>query len=123
MTIERNDSNDTHVFPGQDGNVPLQVTRWTGQRESVTTSGASQRLTLPTGTGLVEITAEQNVYLNFGDNTVVASAVIADDASRFFLLGVQVIPVPIDPATELPYTHVAVIQQNIAGVFQVEQLN
>ena len=120
MAINRDEQTDTHVFPEQ--SVPLQVARWTEQRESVTTSGASQRITLPVGSSLIELTAIEAVFINFGDVTVDASSVIADDGSRLFLAGVQVVPVPLDSSGD-PYTHLAVIQQSVAGIFQVEQLS
>ena len=119
MTIDRNHKSNDHNFPGD---TPLQVPRWTEQRESVTTSGASQRLTLPTGASLIEISAQEAAYLNFGDNTVDASAVIANGESRLFLAGVQVVPVPLDSSGD-PQTHVAVLQESVAGIFQVEELS
>ena len=103
-------------FKFQDQNT-LQVTTWVEQRIAVTTTVASQRLLLPVGAELVEITAEKNVFVNFGDGTVVASSTIANDESRFFLAGVQVVPVPVGA------TDIAVIWQTEAGIFQVEQLN
>lgn len=118
MAID-SDENKTPVFPG---GIPLQVARWSGQREFKTTSGTTQRITLPTGTKLIEITAVNPVYINFGDNTVEATSTIADDGSRLFLAGVQVVQVPLDPADNVPYTHVAVIQVSVAGIFQVEKL-
>lgn len=113
------DEQDTPVFPGGE---PLQVARWSGQRDSKTTSVSSQRITLPTGAKLIEITAVNPVFINFGDVTVDASSTIAIDGSRIFLAGVQVVQVPLDPATGLPYTHVAVIQVSAAGIFQIEEL-
>jgi hypothetical protein len=120
MPIERKDSSDSHVFP--ENQTPLQVARWSGQRESVTSSGTSQRITLPTGADLIEISAAEAVYLNFGGGAVDATSSIADDGSRLFLAGVQVVPVPLDPATSIPYTHVAVLQVATAGLLQVEEL-
>lgn len=123
MTIRPNTDSDEHVF--QESNA-MQVARWVGQRESITTSGVSQRITLPAGTTLLEITAQQAVYLNFGDATVVASSAIdnksaTDNGNRLFISGVQTIPVPLDDNNE-PWTHLAVVQEASAGVFQVEQL-
>ena len=114
------DENDTPVFPG---GIPLQVARLSGQRESVTSSGSSQRITLPVGTKIAEITAVNPVFINFGDVTVDASSTIAADGSRIFLAGVQVMQIPLDPATGIPYTHVAVIQVTAAGIFQIEDLH
>ena len=113
------DENNTPVFPG---GIPLQVARWSGQRESITSSASSQRITLPAGTKIAEITAVNPVFINFGDVTVDATAVIANDGSRIFLAGVQVMQIPLDPATGIPYTHVAVLQVTAAGIFQIEEL-
>ena len=59
----------------------------------------------------------------FGDGTVVATATIGNDASRLFLAGVQIVPVPIDGGTQLPFTHMSVIEAASAGVFQVEKVD
>ena len=118
MAIDKNDSDGTHVFPGQQGNVPLQVTRWTGNRVVATSSGATARLTIPAGATLIEIAAAEAVYLNFGDVTVEA---VADVTSHLFLAGVQVIPVPFDSDGD-PFTYVALIQVATAGLVQVEEL-
>ena len=123
MAIDRETQSDALVIPTQGKDEVLQITRWSGQREFKTTSGSSQRITLPTGSKILEITAVTDTYVNFGDVTVDATTVIADDASRLLLAGVQVIPVPLDPATGLEYTHVAVIQSTAAGIFQVEQVS
>ncbi len=120
MSIQRNTQSSSHVYP--ENQTPLQVARWSGQRESVTTTASSQRITLPAGADLIEISAAEAVFLNFGDDAVDASSTIADDGSRLFLAGVQVAPVPLDPATGTPYTHVAVLQVATAGLLQVEEL-
>ena len=121
MGVQRNKNSGSHIF--EESQTPLQVVRWTEQRVAVTTTGSSQRLTLPTLADLIEITAVEAVYINFGGNAVDASNTIANDGSRIFLAGVQVVQVPIDSATELPFTHVAVVQVASPGVFQVEELN
>ena len=123
MTIDRDTQTDATVIPTAKGNEALQVVRWSGQREFKTTSAVSQRITLPTGSKVIEITAVTDTFVNFGDNTVDATTVISDDASRLLLAGVQVIPVPLDPATGLEYTHVTVVQSTAAGIFQVEQVS
>lgn len=101
--------------------TPVQIARWTEQRTSVTFTGTSARLTLPSGSLLVEISASENCFLNFGNGSVNATAVIATDESRLFLAGVQNVVVPIDGSGD-PFTHVAVIQQTVAGLIQVEQV-
>ncbi len=120
MAIERKSRSNSHLFP--ENNTPLQVARWSGQRDSVTSSGSSQRITLPTGADLLEITAVNPVFINFGGSSVDATSTIADDGSRLFLAGVQVVQVPLDPATGDPYTHVAVLEVSSAGIFQIEEL-
>lgn len=104
------------------GGLPLQITRWSGQRASVTAGAAALRITLPVGSTCVEITAIQNIFLTFGDVTVVTTKVIENDGARLYLAGVQVIPIPLDPATGLVFTHVSVISDTIPGIVQIEQV-
>jgi len=122
MSIKRDSVNEDYVF-GSKSSQSLQVTRWTGKRVGVATSGAAELIALPADTELIEITSTENVFLAFGDNTVVATAVIADDASRLFLAGVQIIPVPIDVASDLPFAFMSVIQESSPGVFQAEKVD
>lgn len=126
MAIDKNTRTKAPMIATPKGNVPLQITRWTGSRASVTTSGTTQRLTLPTGAEVVEITAQEDVYLSFGDSAVDASSTIdnaasGDNGNRIFLKGVQIVPVPYD-ADGVLATHIAVIQVATAGVFQVEEV-
>lgn len=101
--------------------TPLQVTRWSEQRVGVTFTGSNQIMEiLPTGAILVELTATENCFINFGGSSVIATATIAVNESRLFLAGVQVVPVPLD-GSGVPFTHVAVIQQGTAGILQVEE--
>ena len=123
MAIDRDTDTDALVIPKSGKGTPLQITRWSGQREFKTTSGTSQLIVLPVGSKVIEITAVKDVYVNFGDATPVASSTIASDGSRLLLAGVQVIPVPINPATGVEYLKVAVIQESESGIFQVEQVS
>ena len=103
--------------------VPLQVVRWTGKRAAVSFDGTSKDIVIPAGSILVEMSATENCYINFGTGSApTATSTIADDGSRLFLAGVQVIPVPIDSATDAPYTHIGVLQESITGILQVEEL-
>lgn len=122
MTIDRDEQGDALVIATAKGNEALQITRWSGQREFKTTTASSQLIVLPVGSKVIEITAVADVFINFGDGTPVASSTIADDGSRLLLAGVQVIPVPINPATGVEYLKVAVIQSTAAGIFQIEQV-
>jgi hypothetical protein len=119
--IRRDPVNEDYVFGGKSNNA-LQVTRWTGKRVGVTTSGSAELIELPPDTELIEVTATENVYVAFGDGTVVATASIGDDASRLFLAGVQILPVPIDGGSNLPFTHMSVIEESSPGVFQAEKV-
>ncbi len=101
--------------------TPLQVTRWTEQRTSVTFTATSARLTLPAGSLIVEISCTENCYLNFGGASVDATAAIAIDESRIFLAGVQNVVVPLDGSGD-PFTHLAVIQHTVSGLIQVEEV-
>ena len=122
MSVKRIPGKEDYVFESKNA-IPLQVTRWTEQRVGVSFNGVSDRIVLPAGAELVELTATENCYLNFGDVTVVATTTIVNDESRLYLAGVQVIPVPIDVGgTDLPFTHVAVIRESVDGVLQAEQV-
>lgn len=116
------DENDQPVFPGSGANVPLQVVRWSEQRASFVADNSTERLVIPNNAALIEISAVENCFINFGDVTVNATTTIATDGSRLFMAGVQVVPVPLDPATNAPYTHVAALRQATDGIFQVEQV-
>ena len=112
---------DRPVLPASE-NVPLQVVRWSGKRTSIALGVASVRATLPAGSTVVELTATENCYINFGGGAVDAVAEIVDDGSRLYLSGAQVVPVPIDPGTSQPYTHIAAIQDATVGVLQIEKV-
>lgn len=116
----KGDENNTPVFPG---GIPLQVALWTAQRAFVNFTGASARVVLPAGSEIVELTATENCYIAFGDVTVAADTVIANDASRLFLAGVQAIVVPLD-ANGAPYTYVAALEAvgAVNGILQAEKL-
>ena len=105
------------------GGRPLQITRWTGQRVALTTSPTAQLIVLPVGSVCVELTAVQNLFLAFGDDSVVTTKTIANDGPRLYLAGVQVIPLPIDPATGLVFTHVSVISDTVPGIIQIERVS
>ena len=122
MAIKRDGQGDSCVISGSFGNEPLQVTRWSGQRSSLTTSPTSARLVIPANATVIELTCTQDCFMAFGDVTVDAVAVVANDASRFFLAGLHVFPTPIDPATDIPYTHVAFINDKIPAFVQIEQV-
>jgi hypothetical protein len=111
-----------YVYPGSGNNTPLQIVRWTEQRDSIAFAASTLRVEIPENAAIVEFTATENCYVNFGDVTVVASSTIASAGSRLFLAGVQVIPIPLDPSTDEPYTHVAAIQHTVAGILQVEKV-
>ncbi len=122
MSIKRLDATDEYVFETH-RHRPLQVTRWSEKRISLAFAGTSSRLLIPAGAVLIEIVATQDCYINFGDVTVVASSTIATDGSRLYMAGTQVIPVPLDAQDpRVPFTYIAVIQESVAGIFQVEEL-
>lgn len=102
---------------------PLQVTRWTEKRIAIGFNVSSQRILIPAGAVLVEITATENCFINFGDVTVDASSTIATDGSRLFLAGVQIVPVPLDAEDpRVPFTYVAVLAEAADGTLQVEEV-
>ena len=116
MAVNLRNKGKSHVFPEQE--TPLQVVRWTNNIIQATTSGTSARTALPSGASLVEIRCTENVYLKFGDVTVVAAA---DNTSSLFLAGTQVVPVPLDSSGD-PETYIAYIQESAAGTLQVEEV-
>jgi hypothetical protein len=109
--------------PFQKG-TPLQVVRWSGNRVGVASgvSGSTEEL-LPAGAQLIEITATENIYIRFGNTGMpVASTTIADDGSRLFLAGVQVVPVPLDAAGN-PFDYFSVIRAAAtSGIVQIEEV-
>ncbi len=106
--------------PFQKG-TPLQVVRWAGERVFATLNNSSEALLLPSTT-LIEITVTENCYIRFGTGAPTASASVDTDTNRLFMAGVQVVPVPIDPATNVAYTHIACIRVDTDGLFQVESV-
>lgn len=114
MPLNLNSKTGEHQFRQA---TPLQVARGTGNRVHGTSSGTSQRFTLPSGATLLEIRAAEAVYLNFGGAAVDAAA---DVTSQYFPAGVQVVPVPDNSGS--PATHLAYIQATTAGVVQAEEV-
>ncbi len=121
MGAKRADQTGNFVFAQENGE-PLQIVQWSEQRAFINFSDPSARVVIPNNAALVEITATENVFINFGDNTVVASAVIASDESRLFLAGVQVIAVPLDPQG-VPFTDIAAFTAGINGCLQIEEVS
>lgn len=103
------------------GKTPLQVVTWSGSRDSIALAATSARVALPTGSKLIEISASENAYIAFGDNTVTASSTIGA-TSRLFVAGVQIVPVPLDSSGD-PHTHIAAIQEASGGILQVERVS
>jgi len=79
-----------------------------GNQTSVASGAASDRVTLPTGARVYRFHCDQACYINFGDNTVVATS-----SNMPFDAGVEILGVP------EPHTHVAVIQNTLAGTLTV----
>lgn len=100
--------------------TPLQLVRSTERRIGATFTGTTQALAIPSGAIVVELTASENCYINFGGSGQTATSTIATDGSRLFLAGVQVIIVPMNGA--VPFTHIAVIQQSTSGILQIEEV-
>ena len=122
MTISIDAQTDATIIPTAGGNFPLQIVRWSGQRVAKTTTATAQRIVLPVGSVCVEITAVQNIFMTFGDDSVVTTKVIENDGARLYLAGVQVAPIPLDPATGEVFTHVSVIEDTLPGIVQIEQV-
>lgn len=122
MTIDRDTQTDALIIATAKGNFPLQVIRWSGQRVALTTSGTAQLIVLPVGSVCVEITTAQNIFMTFGDDSVVTTKVIENDGARLYLAGVQVAPIPLDPATGEVFTHVSVIEDTLPSIVQIEKV-
>lgn len=122
MTISIDARTAALIIATSKGNFPLQIIRWSGQRVALTTSAVAQLIVLPVGSTCAEITAVQNVFMTFGDDTVETTTVIENDGARLFIAGVQVLPIPLDPATGLVYTHVSVIKDTLPGIVQIEKV-
>jgi hypothetical protein len=119
MTLSKSAEGE-HVFIRRSA---LQVPAWSGARVSGVIAATTDRLTIPSGATLIEITALVNVYINFGNAAVVATATIETDDSRLFLNGVRSVVVPEDN-DGVPFTHLAFIEavSNGDSIIQVEQL-
>ena len=122
MTISIDDQTDALIIATAKGNFPLQIIRWSGQRVALTTTGTAQLIVLPVGSVCIEITAVQTIFLTFGDDSVVTTKVIENDGARLYLAGVQVVPIPLDPATGKVFTHVSVIEDTLPGIVQLEKI-
>ena len=119
MTLSKSTENE-HVFQRRSA---LQVPAWSGARVSGVIAAATDRLTIPAGSTLIEITALVDVYINFGNAAVVATTTIEAENSRLFKSGVRIAVVPEDNSG-VPFTHLAFIEAVANGdsVIQVEQL-
>ncbi len=84
--------------------------------------GTTDRVTLPVGSKLIELTCTTDCYIRFGTASVDATTTIGDDdtASKLFMAGVQIIEVP-SPSGVLAVA-LAYIQVSAAGFIQAEQL-
>jgi len=84
--------------------------------------GTTDRVTLPVGSKLIELTCTTDCYIRFGTSSVDATTTIGDDdtASKLFMAGVQIVEVP-SPAGVLAVA-LAYIQVSAAGFIQAEQL-
>ncbi len=120
MAVKRNTSGEHLVYP--DTGTPLQLVKWSERRVSITFTGSTQRVVIPSGALIVELTATESCYINFGDDTVAADSTIATDGSRLYLAGVQMVPVPLN-SVGVPFTHIAAIQRTVAGILQIEEVD
>lgn len=116
--LKKTTADGEHVFARRSA---LQVASWEAEaRIAGTIADATARFELPTGATLIEISATEDCYINFGDDTVVASSTVANGGSRLFMAGVQIVVVPEDSG--VPFTHLAFIRVSTNGIIQAEQL-
>jgi len=88
-----------------------------------TIAGTTDRLVIPAGAKLIEISATTDCYIMFGTGAVDATSTIGNDGtnSRLFQAGVQIVEVP--TIAGVLQTHLAFIDFAAAGgIIQVEQL-
>lgn len=117
MSLSKNNDGE-HTFVRRSA---LQVPAWSEKRVGGTLAVATDRFVLPTGATLIELSVTEDSFINFGDVTVDASSVIADDDSRLFMAGVQIVVVPEDN-DGVPFTHLAFIRVATNGIIQAEKL-
>jgi len=84
--------------------------------------GTTDRIALPSGAKLIELSSTADCYIMFGDVTVDATSTIGNDGvnSKLFMAGVQIVEVPLVDGT--PMAYIAYIQVAAAGFIQAEQL-
>ncbi len=120
MTLQVTNDDGEFVFLRRSA---LQI-KTGGNRIGGTIAVASARVVIPVGSKLVEITALVDVYIRFGDGSVVATSTIGNDGanSKLFAAGVQIIEVP--DISDTLATNLAFIEAAAGedSVIQVEQL-
>ena len=119
MALDKATAEDEFVFTRRSA---LQI-KTGSNRVGGTIAGTTDRLVIPAGATLIEITATTDCYIRFGDVTVVATSTIGNDGanSKLFAAGVQIIEVP--TISDVLATHLAFIDFAAAGgIIQVEQL-
>lgn len=119
MTLSKTTEGE-HVFIRRSA---LQVPAWSGERVSGVIAATTDRLFIPAGSTLIEITALVDVYINFGNAAIKATSTIETDGSRLFLSGVRVAVVPEDNSG-VPFTYMAFIEAAAGNdsIIQVERL-
>jgi hypothetical protein len=101
-------------LPQDKGGHPVQVLAPSGERQHVTSTGSSQRVTLPANAKVLRVSAIEDIYIRFGDSTVTATQ---DGNSVLFPRGVEIMGIPRNA------TDVAIIQRTTGGVVQIEALD
>ena len=118
MALSKNDDGE-HTFIRRSA---LQVPSWKGEvRVAGTIAVATARFVIPVDATLIELSATEDCYINFGDVTVDATSTVATAGSRLFMAGVQIIVVPED-SSGVPFTHLAFIRVSTSGIIQAEKL-
>ncbi len=119
MTLSKS-SEGEHVFIRRSA---LQVPAWSGARVSGVIAATTDRLTIPSGSTLIEITALVDIFINFGNAAIDATSTIEAHGSRLFTAGTRTVVVPEDNSG-VPFTHLAFIETTVGedSTIQVEQL-
>ena len=117
MSLSKNNDGE-HTFVRRSA---LQVPAWSEVRVGAAITGTTARFVLPPGATLIELSATEDCFINFGDVAVDATSTIATDGSRLFMAGVQTVVVPED-SDGVPFTHLAFLRVATNGTIQAEKL-
>lgn len=111
-----------NMVMGQNG-YPLGVANPTGSRVVATaTATSTAEAALPINSAYIELRAVEAIWIRFGNTGMGVAA--ADANSVLFTPGEKVMPVPLNPTTQVPYDYFRCMRIGAADVpVQIERLN